>query len=89
VTSTARSGGGGGGGASTNAEIMLTNPNPNEQADNSFFVLSETGAVEAIASAVPSDSIDALKIRFFSISVTSTCQALASAMLKHLYNICI
>jgi len=64
---------------------MLISPNPNPQARSSFLTLSETGAVEAIASAVPSDSVDALRIRFFSSSLTSTCQALASDMVIFLY----
>jgi len=78
-------GGGGTSHSSTNDEITPINSPPNAQPNNENFVLSETGAVEAIASAVPSDSIDALKVRLFSTSVTSTCQAFASAMIKYLY----
>jgi len=82
-------GGGGTSHSSTNDEITPINSPPNAQPNNENFVLSETGAVEAIASAVPSDSIDALKVRLFSTSVTSTRQALASTIVIFLYNMCI
>lgn len=71
------------------AEAILTTNANSELYANIFLVLSETGAVEAIASAVPNDNVAALKIRLFSTSVTSTCQAFASGIIKYLYNICV